>query len=737
MKCWNRTASNLGLLFVLLALCGSGRSTELRGRVVDAKTGAPLPGANVELLGTLLGAGTDLQGRFRVLGVAPGRYRLRVSMIGYAARVLPGVWVGRDSPDTLLVELVPVPIELNPVVVTADRRNQRLRASPNSIAVLPAAEIESRNSLRLDEALEMVPGVYFMKDDINIRGSTGYRANSANRVLLLVDGIPVMTSDIGGISWDMLPLLDIERVEVVKGAGSALYGSYALGGVVNVITKQPQPQGRFQFRLTGGIFDEPSEKVWVWAPDRTLGYARTELAYSKQFGRLGVRLSASRFASTGDRKDGDFEKWNASGSFRYRWPGGAVLNAYAAWLHENSGVFVQWRAPFIADSTDASPSQLFHPLLPDEEGNRLRLSWLNTYLKLSVPLSARSLLRWRVSLLRSMLGNQFQVAGDFFPANGLGGEVQWDWLPHARHYLSTGLEFKLNLVKGVFFGGEHTEYALAWFLQDEWRVTSSLKFTAGFRFDRHELVGGPVNYQFNPRAGLNFQLSESLTLRASSGRGFRVPTVAERTIHFDTGNFVVLPNPNLQPERSWSHEVGARLSLGRLGYLDAAVFQNDFDRFIEAKPDLSQTGAQIAVSFQNVARAQIRGFEAGLALNLWRRRFSLSASVTHLSTEDLELRLPLSYRPRWLAQVNPTLRLGPLELRADYRFASRLPRVEIYTLDQRVAQHELNLRLRYRFKTVALVVGSNNALNYNYTQVERNLGEIRSFFVALQGHLGL
>lgn len=710
-------------------------SVSIQGTVVNAVTREPLASVNVEVLHTVLGSTTDSDGRFTIRGLSPGAYVLRISHMGYRTQIVTSVQVKTGGAAEVRVALEPAPLMFNPIVVTAEKREQNLQDSPNSISVLSSAEIESRNSLRLDEALETVPGVYFMKEDINIRGSTGYRANSANRVLVMVDGIPVMTSDIGGISWDVLPILDIDRIEVVKGAGSALWGSYALGGVVNIITKTPKPDGTFQFRFTGGIYDDPSEAVWIWAPDRTLNYNRVDLAYSKLFGNVGMRLSFSRHKSTGDRLDGDFEKLNISGKFNVRFADTSELLLYFSWLRDHSGYFVEWRSPFVADSSDASPSQLFHPLLPDVEGNLLRLNWLNAYLKYKRPLSVKSYLQFRVSLLNSMLGDQFRVSGDYFPANGLGSEVQLTWTPQPDHFVTAGAEFKLNLVKGVFFGGEHKEYLIAPYVQDEWRLLPKLTLTMGARFDRYQILDGPVEFQVSPRFGLNYKAPYGVILRASAGRGFRSPTVAERTVHFDTGNFLIKANPDIKAERSWSYEIGVRKPVAHTSFVDVSIFENDYRNFIEARPDLAQSDSLIVVGFRNLTKARIRGLEFGAGSRWWQGRLGLDGSFTYLDTRDFETGRPLSYRPRWIAQVGPSLSLGPVEIRADYRFASRVLRVEIYTQDQRVAQHELNVRFLYHFHHLTFVAGSNNVLNYNYTQVERNLGEIRNFFVSLQGRL--
>jgi outer membrane receptor for ferrienterochelin and colicins len=702
----------------------------LRGTIYQAGSQQRLAGANIQLLGTVLGTVSDLQGEFVIARVPAGRYRLRASMIGYGATLVP---VEMPTDEILEIRLQAGAISLNPVVVTADRRPQTLDESSTSVAVLAQAEIEARTSLRLDDALEMVPGVYFMEDDINIRGATGYRANAGSRVLLLLDGVPVMTSDTGGISWDLIPVQDIERVEVVKGAGSALWGSGAIGGVVNVITRRPSSEGLFTFRSALGLYDEPSEAEWVWAPERRLHYERVDLGYSRSIGSTHLRLSTSRYTSTGDRRAGDFSKWTMSGLLGRTFNDGSEIEVYLAWLRDHSGVFVQWRSPFEPDSTATAPAQLFHPLLPDEEGNLLRLTWLNSYVRYTRLLSPRSHLRVRASLLRSIIGNQFDRAGEFSPAHGPAFEVQMDWLPTDRHFLTVGIDTRLHLVEGDYFEGSHTEIATAAFFQDEWRLQSNLRLTGGLRIDRHALDGGEVVQQLNPRFGLNFRPTATLALRTSAGRGFRVPTTAERSMSFKAGNFQVVPSQHLDPESSWSYEAGLRQTLGDASYVDAAVFHSDYRDFVEPLVDLAQTASRIVVSFQNVDDAHIRGVELAAGTRLLSRRLLLEGGLTFLDSEDHGLKRPLAYRPRWSTQLSPSLHLGRCVIRIDYRYASRLQRVAIYANDQRVAQHELNLRLQLERAGMTWSAGVNNALNYNYTQLERNLGEIRSFVVGVHG----
>lgn len=705
----------------------------LQGVVVDAASGQRMAGANVQILGTVLATISDLQGEFIVARVPPGLHQIRISMIGYREHL-----VDVDLPHSgqIRVELVKAAISLNPVVVTADRRATPLEESSTSVTVLGEAQISDRTNLRLVEALEMVPGVYFMEDDINIRGATGYRANTGNRVMLLLDGVPLITSDTGGISWDIIPLHEVERVEVVKGAGSALWGSGAIGGVVNVITRRPSQRGLLSVRSAAGMYDDPSESEWIWT-GRTLHYERLDVGYSKAYGPTGIRIAASRYASTGDRQDGDFNKWTVSGKISRHFADASELEFYAAWLRDHSSVFLQWRSPFVPDSTDGSaasaPAQLFHPLLSQDQGNVLKVAWVNTYLKYSRSLSAQSHLRVRASLLRSMLGNQFDRGGEFSPAHGPGVEVQLDWLPRTNHFISAGVDGKVHRVEGRFFDGSHTEVALGAFVQDEWRIRHNLRLTAGLRFDQHDLDDQEAYRQASPRLGLNFRPTSSLSLRASAGRAFRVPTTAERSMSFKTGNFQVISSDHLDAERAWSYEAGARQTLGDNSYVDAAIFQNDYRDFVEPLVDLAQTASRIVVRFQNVNDARIRGVELATGTRLWRQRLHVDAGLTFLDSEDLQLKRPLAYRPRWTLQMSPSLHLGRVSSRLDYRYTSRIQQVSVFSGDQRVAQHELNARAQVQWVGLSFTAGVNNVLNYNYTQLERNLGDIRNFVIGVNG----
>src|SRR3989449_507740 len=169
--------------------------------------------------------------------------------------------VGGDSASVDLI-LRASPLTLEPVIVTAAKRSQLLDQAVTSVALVSDSEIACRAVSTVDEAVNKAPGVLFLNGQVNIRGSSGFVEGLGSRVLLLVDGVPANQGDRGGIDWDMLPLEEVDRVEVVKGAGSSLYGSAAFGGAVNLITHDLPVGFHGRVRATAGAYANPPESVW-------------------------------------------------------------------------------------------------------------------------------------------------------------------------------------------------------------------------------------------------------------------------------------------------------------------------------------------------------------------------------------------------------------------------------------------------------------------------------------------
>jgi outer membrane receptor for ferrienterochelin and colicins len=695
----------------------------IKGRVVDAETGEALPGANIMIIGTIQGAGADANGNFVVSNVLPGVYSVRASMIGYRTITKDKVEVMSDQTAEINFKLKETTIEMDPIVVLAGKSHQSLDQAPVSISVVTSRDIERRNAVNIIQALESAPGVMFIGNQINIRGSTGYTFGAGNKVLLLLDGVPVYASDTGEFNWDMLPPLDIEQIEVLKGAGSTLWGASALGGVVNVITKDPTPDGRLLFAVTSGKYDKPYYDRWDWTKNSRLHYMREDLSYSKRFGTFGMRLAAGRYRSTGYTQIGDFTKYNLTGKLDYLFYNGIKWTGYAAYSFIDRGFFVQWKGQ--NDPYEVDPRNLT---------NYAKTNQLNVYTKLAIPFSNRFAINLRASLVRTLMGNQFGSSANFDPAIGQGAEIQADWIPYPGHTVTGGLQYQIDGGSTKYFGS-HKGYFIGPFLQDEWKPLNNLRFTAGFRYDRYQLVGGLKEDLFSPRIGVNWQPWSTTTFRASAGSGFRAATIVERFLELTVMNFKIKANPDLKAESSWAYDVGFRQYFTEDWNIDISLFDNEYWELIEAHMDLIRGQIQ----FRNIPRARIQGIEATtnfstqIHLAGLKLKPGLQISVTAMNHKELEFNDPLPYRPKLIGTTKASLKSGKFMFEADYRYASKIQKVKIYPINDRVPMEFVDLRLSYEWGPLTAQIGVDNLLQYNYAPMESNLMPMRTFTAGVKG----
>ena len=223
-----------------------------------------------------------------------------------------------------------------------------------------------------------------------------------------------------------------------------------------------------------------------------------------------------------------------------------------------------------------------------------------------------------------------------------------------------------------------------------------------------------------------FKPSESTSVRASLGSGFRAATVFEKYIEADHSGFTIIPNPDLRPESAWSWDIGIRQSFGEYHHVECSFFQSDYEDMIE--PVINFLGT---IQYQNFVRARIRGVECFAESWHWRRRLGLRGSLTWMDPENLKTGETLPYRPRFSGNVEAILKLGDFRLSAEYQYASRIENVEIRPLDPRVPTKLAHIRAEYAWREFRVQVAVTNLLNYHYTQVEQRMAEVRKYTLSL------
>jgi outer membrane receptor protein involved in Fe transport len=303
--------------------------------------------------------------------------------------------------------------------------------------------------------------------------------------------------------------------------------------------------------------------------------------------------------------------------------------------------------------------------------------------------------------------------------------------------LTSGISARLNTVSSPVYG-QTMQHIVSAFSQGEYKTAGPV-LTFGARLDREETSGLGSHLVLSPKLGLSWPVHDDVTLRASTGRGFRAPTVAERYANLQYGPFKVKPNPSVQAEYSWSSEVGFNWK-SRVVFpieIDLAVFDNELFSLIEPTFDL--TASDIPIVFTNLTRARILGAELSARMALAQGLFA-ETGLTVMDPVDMTLGSILKYRNRvlWYSRASWTP-LDWLELQVEYRYQDRVEAIDdrlalfITDADVRVPVHIIDARafttLNSRWR-VGLI--GRNLTNYAYVEAVGNLGPTRSVMLQLE-----
>jgi outer membrane receptor for ferrienterochelin and colicins len=694
----------------------SGQNASISGVIQEAASGEPIRGATVFLTGTPLRTITDAQGRFALRRLGAGEYDLRVAAMGFAYDSLPSISLTDSEQRDVSLSLRRVSLRLQEVVVTASRAAERSDESSVSIASLPSHEVMQRNVTTLDQALLYVPGVTFNgKEQIDIRGAAGISRGVGSRVLMLLDGHPILSGDGGEVDFGSIPLFDLDRTEIVKGAYSAVYGSNAVGGVVNIITKPVADEPETVFR---GHAD-----AYLYQPQHRLpGEMRSALGagvqHSRQIGSIGARASFGYEGTDGFTENGESDRWTgrvklmSDRTSRHPW------DVYGVFSRDRGGEFFTWLSadePFRVAPADFGDHSVDVKVLTGATVTPLARA--NTLIRISPYLNINS------------LHNYLSVNQDWHRAVKPGFMAQLSWYTRGKHAITFGADGSGTWVSSNFLGNPRIA-DVAVFAQDEFPITNRLKGSLGLRVDHHKVNIGEAELALSPKVGLVLRLAPRATMRMSVGGGYRAPSAIEQFVSTYQFGFRVIPNEGLRGENAWSGEVGTTVTLFDRVRVDGALFTSFYRDLIGPAP---APGQPFVFQFQNVSRARVMGLDLGVNAQVIPDRVEVQAGYLFLSTEDRIAHQPLPYRSRH--NVTGTVNFFGGLAGVDTRFRSRVEEVLGYPFDPRSAITIVDVRLGYRLAGVLWQLKFANILNRFYVDVqERNPGAPRSISItALHG----
>jgi outer membrane receptor protein involved in Fe transport len=706
------------LLVPVRALEAQAGTGVLEGIVTDS-SGAGIPGVLIQIMGTRLSASSADSGHYRISGITPGTYQVRALAIGYLARVRNSVTVAAGAPTRIDLVLAQSAVTMPSVFVTAGSSGAKAGEATVSIATMDSGEVQSRNVTTVDQVLPFIPGVQFNHTTLDIRGASGVEEGVGSRILMMMDGHSVLTGDGGQINFEALPMLDLDRIETVKGAYSALYGSAALGGVINMITTPILAQPQSAIKAYAGAFQVPQEHQFT---SDNLNFAGLELQHSRQLGKVGVRLAAGAESNDGYTQNGQVDRLYLRGKFTSAADNPHPWDAFVIGSGWNSGEYFVWRS---AQEPNEVP--------PGELGNWSRENQVLTGATFTPVATQHLTFHISPSVLYSSAQNFFNRPpdadstwrNDWHNAVKGGANAAVTINAGRNNTVTTGVEGFYTGIRSNFIGRPGI-LDLSAFGVDEVVLSDRLRGTLGARLDYHSATGSVDQAVFSPTVGVVWGATSWMNVRGSLGHGYRAPSAVEQFVTSSRSGFFVVPNDSLVGEMAWTGEIGATATIGSRLMVDGAAFRSNFHNFIGPAPVPFSVNT---FQFQNLSSAMVRGFDLSSRMSVVPRIMDLAVSYMFLDSRDTA-DAPLPYRSRNTFTTSAEFLRGKIAVDLQYR--SRVETVLQFPLDERSAITLVGLRLGYQFRNFNVMAKITNLLQAQYVDVmEHTVGEPRNLIVTV------
>lgn len=619
------------LIIFLLPILAKGQS--ITGYAKDSLSVSPLEGVNVIFEGK--GTITDAKGFFKFANIQPGKYEVTFSSIGYKKQS-KNIIVSESSNKEIDILMLKDEISLDEVRVSATRSENRISQIPGRINMISSESISMVAVQSIDEYLALLPGVQVSRSfgifsnnsSVTMRGLSG---NEQARTLVLLDGVPVNKADGGSVNWNLISTADVERIEVIKGPGSALYGGNAMGGIINIITRKPSKSIQGNLTAEYGTYNTKNLRL-------NLG-GKTDIESNK-----GLFWSANTFyqksdgyitQSEGDRKANPFIV-NSNVNEK-------ALNFKVG--YSNSDKLIAEVNLSIYDGIRGTGEKVYQ-----HNGNQTDyLTCLyRTNLKGKI-----GKLNWNTSLFfideHYMKVNEYKK-DDYTWYNVTSIRRDMGLLSSANysignHSFTGGFDIRNGQVDAsdIYYtstdkvdnNGKMNFYGL--YLQDDYSFTKTIKLLVGLRYDLAKFYDGEflihnpsaettflTKYEFSgkddknwgafsPRVSLQYRPNEDFRIYGSYSKGFR-PSVLDdlcRTGRIKGG--LKVADPNLKPEYLDNFEIGSDFSPLRNIKIASSLYYSigkDFLYYVSTGDSIDMGfGERPIMKRSNISKVNIYGAE--------------------------------------------------------------------------------------------------------------------------------
>lgn len=511
----------------------------IRGIVTD-ENGLPMPGATVRILDTTFGAGTNTGGEFTVRLENTREYILQVSFVGYESQNIKTL--ASVDPVPLQIQLKPSANQLDDVVVTGSFIEKPLKDVPVLTRIISQKEIQALNPMSIETLLQYeLPGLQIGYNSMSQLPQISYQGMDGEYMLFLIDGERVSGEGADhNVDFTRFNVDDIERIEVIKGAQSTIYGSNALGGVINIITKTANRpfSGNLNARYAGSNGQKYTASAGV-KKNRLTSYTsltfRTKDTYTltDEAGKTTVTESSNGSVSEEQAKAASttvygYEIWDVSQKLGYTC---------------NEKLSADLRGSFYHNKRDI----------------RIGKNYQEIFMDCTLGGKVKYLPGKNQQLVVGYTYDNYKKNQDYF----LSGKKTTDYrnikqTPRADytgkfddHTVSVGFEGDLEYLKHYMLKdtAHVSNRAYAFYVQEDWNLAHNLNIVAGVRADYHE----KYHWHLTPKISALWRFREYFTFRAGYAQGFRSPSLKELYMNYDMGGlgmFMIYGNSDLKPETS-------------------------------------------------------------------------------------------------------------------------------------------------------------------------------------------
>jgi len=573
------------LFFCILTFPVFSQPMLVKGKVLDATDNSPIIGVNIIVKGTTIGTTTNKNGEFTLKLPKTEKLALRISFTGYSTleKEVDGI-----SEQSLLLVMEQTPFDLNAVVVTGTRTEKNMKDVPVLTQVISSKRLDAISTNNIQNILELtIPNISFTKAGYGTR--MAMQGLDAKYMVFLIDGEKMAGETNGNIDYSRINTDNIEQIEIIRGASSSLYGSNAMGAVINIITKDVKQPVEVSIKSRYNSLED-------------LNYGGT---VGFRFGKFTSKTEYEHKYITGyDLTPETNLDWTVD---QYK---GFSLNQKFGW-NPTSKIRVKLKGGYYENFRfDGNAGDLIHKKYSDLNG-QIKIDYLyGVANKFEMSMFSD---KYQIQNVAEALDNQlFLISNDFVNV----GRITNTMAIGAYHFVTSGIEANSEkMLNDRIDGTTKSALDLNAFVQDELKISPKLTSIAGFRFNNHSVYG----LHFTPQVSLMYKMS-SFKFRASYSSGYKAPTLKELYMYYSPVPVIeIRGNKDLKPETSNYGSLSAEFSKASVN-ISVMGFYNYINNLITEVNDVNDTRVW---TYMNVSKARTYGVELqssfktafGLSLN--------------------------------------------------------------------------------------------------------------------------